>query len=98
MTLSWTQIFGLFQLTIRDPKEGAEAVLTLPLPRGAVPIIFILSVVFVALLSGVLQLVLPIPEEANAVSSRGGEAGNTKENYLKCRYAPRYSNFTFVIS
>ena len=64
MTLSWTQIFGLFQLTIRDPKEGAEAVLTLPLPRGAVPIIFILSVVFVALLSGVLQLVLPIPEEA----------------------------------
>ncbi|MEM8978172.1 MAG: YIP1 family protein [Pseudomonadota bacterium] len=59
MTIGWPQISGLFRLTLRDPREGAEAVLALPLPRGAVSMIFVTSVLLSTLVSGAAYVTAP---------------------------------------
>lgn len=54
------QLRSLFRLTWNDPREGAHAVLSLPVPREAVWLIVILVAVISAVLSGLAQEILPV--------------------------------------
>jgi len=67
MTLGWEQIVGLARLTFRDPKEGMEAVLSLPLPRQAIPMLFGVAVLLNSLLASTTYLMVPEEQAALAL-------------------------------
>ncbi|MCF6443136.1 YIP1 family protein [Nereida sp. MMG025] len=60
MTIGLAQLQGLFRLTWQDPREGAHAVLSMPMPRNAVWLSVAFVAVLSALLSGVSQELFPV--------------------------------------